>query len=130
MGGDEAREGRREDPEHHQPEAHHADGAVEELAVKAQLALEVDRPGEDDDEADPDGRQPAGHGPDDALGLHRRHQHAADDVARAAGDEEERGVFHRHQRVIHRRAVDGQRVVGVDLHLASADADERQDEVA
>jgi hypothetical protein len=63
MGGDDAGEGRREDPEHHQPEAHHADGAVEELAVEAQLALEVDRPGEDDDEADPDRCQPAGHAP-------------------------------------------------------------------
>jgi hypothetical protein len=66
MGGHDAREGRREDPEHHQPEAHHADGAVEEFAVKAEPALEIDRGREDHDQRDPDRRQARRHAADDA----------------------------------------------------------------
>jgi hypothetical protein len=129
MGRHDAREGRREDPEHHQAEAHHADGAVEELAVEAELALEVDRRREDHGERDPDRRQARGHATDDALGLQRGQDHAAHDIGRAAGHEQQDGVFHRHQRVVHRRSVECQRVIGVDLHLARAHADEVEDEV-
>ena len=51
---DEIGENRGEDPEHHQQKADHAHRAVEQFAVKPQLALVADRHGEGDDQRDPD----------------------------------------------------------------------------
>ncbi|WP_407059658.1 hypothetical protein [Roseicyclus elongatus] len=129
VGDDHAREDRGEHPEHHDAKADHADQAVEQFAIEAQLALEGDRHGEKHDQRDPDRQELPRHGADDPLvhrvGLYK----AADDEHHAAGEEQEHRVFHRHKGVIDRGAADGQRVVGVDLHLARAQPGKGEGEV-
>jgi hypothetical protein len=119
-------EDRREDPEHHQPEADHADGVVEQMAVKPQMALERDRQGKGDDERDPDRQQLRRHPAENALAP-GRHQDAADDIGKdQADDGKERpqgqafgpdgGAGHH-----------GQGVVGVHDHLVLAREDRQHD---
>ena len=68
------------DPEHHQPEADHADRAVEELAVKPQPPLVDQRQGEGDDKRHPHRDEPLDDlAPDAGFAVgHEDREHAED----------------------------------------------------
>ena len=66
------------DPEHHQPKADHANGAVKQFAIKPQPAFESDRQGKGHDQRNPDRQQTLRHAAKDArLGAH---ENAPDDI--------------------------------------------------
>ena len=74
MGGDpiqHAAEKARIDPEHHQPEADHAHGAVEKLAIEAEAPFEHSGQRKGGRQCGPDRQQLACHAADDAgVGAH------------------------------------------------------------
>ncbi len=94
IGDGQVGEERGEDPEHDDAEADHADGGIEELAVKPEPPPEAQRQREEDDERDPDRHEPPGHRAEDA-GIAARQDGAAEDVDEDEGHQREEEPAHR-----------------------------------
>ena len=129
MRRDALHEDRGKDPKHHQAKAGHADGAVEQLAVKTEAAFESDGEREKHHKPDPHRGQPRGHCPDDARALRIVQNDPADDMADADQQEHQHRIAHRHQRIIDRPALEAERVIGIDHHLAGAHAAQAQRDI-
>ena len=127
MGDDpaEARIEPGEDPEHHHPEADHADGAVKELAVKPELPLEGDRQGEDHDQRNPGRQQPGRDRADDPLLLDRRQEHPGHEIGQQDEDEHRKGVLRPQRRPVAGAPRGGQR--RVPLNVGGAGNEAQQD---
>ena len=86
---------RRIDPEHHDAKTDHADGAVKELAVKAQLALVDNRDQEGRQKRDPDRRKLRRKRADDADSA-QWGEHASNDIDDDQGQERQQCIAHSH----------------------------------